>query len=116
VLEAGGVVRRWTVACYADGSVFADGDAGAVAFTEVPRFPEPAGTGDEGSLRAPLPGTVVALRVAAGDKVEAGQELLVLEAMKMQHAVRADRAGQIESLPVRAGDTVDVGATLVVIR
>ena len=116
-LEAGGIARRWSVVCYpGDERVFADGDGGAVTFTEVARFPEPAGTGGEGSLRAPLPGTVVALRVVIGGKVEAGQELLVIEAMKMQHVVRADQAGQVESLPVQAGDTVDVGTTLVVIR
>lgn len=77
--------------------------------------PEPADSADEGSLRAPLPGTVVALNVAVGDQVEPGQELLVIEAMKMQHVVRADRAGRVESLPVQAGATVDVGAVLAVL-
>jgi propionyl-CoA carboxylase alpha chain len=85
-----------------------------VAFTEVPRFPDPAQARDEGSLCAPLPGTVVSLLVAVGDEVEAGQELLIIEAMKMRHVVRADRAGRVESLPVPAGGTVDVGAVLVV--
>jgi acyl-CoA carboxylase subunit alpha len=117
VLEAGGVVRRFDVARYPDDDrVFVDGDAGSVVFTEVPRFPEPAEAGTEGSLRAPLPGTVVAVRVAVGDVVEPGQELLVIEAMKMQHVVCADRAGRVESLGVEAGRTVDVGATLVVIQ
>ena len=117
LLEAGGIVRRWHVARYpGDDRLFVDGDAGSVVFTEVPRFGEPAEAGTEGSLRAPLPGMVVALRVAVGDAVEAGQELLVIEAMKMQHVVRADRAGRVESLPVEAGGTVDVGATLVVIK
>jgi len=117
VLEAGGVLRRWHVARYpGDDRVFVDGDAGSVVFTEVPRFAEPAEPGVEGSLRAPLPGTVTALRVGVGDVVEPGQEVLVIEAMKMQHVVRADRAGRVESLPVEAGGTVDVGATLVVIQ
>jgi acyl-CoA carboxylase subunit alpha len=115
VLEADGLIRRWRVARYpGDDRVYVDGDAGSVAFTEVPRFPEPAQTRDEGSLCAPWPGTVAALHVAVGDEVTAGQELLVIEAMKMQHVVRADRAGRVESLPVPAGSTVDVGAVLVV--
>ena len=115
VMEVDGLTRRWHVARYGgDDRLYVDGDTGSVVFTEVPRFPEPAQTRDEGSLCAPWPGTVVALLVAVGDEVDAGQELLVIEAMKMQHVVRADRAGRVESLPVPAGSTVDVGAVLVV--
>jgi propionyl-CoA carboxylase alpha chain len=115
VLEAGGLLRRWRVARYTgDGRLFVDGDTGSATFTEVPRFPEPEQAGAQGSLSAPLPGTVVALFVAVGDEVKAGQELLVIEAMKIQHVVRADRAGRVESLPAPAGSTVDVGAVLVV--
>jgi propionyl-CoA carboxylase alpha chain len=117
VLEAGGLTRRWHVARYdGDDRLFVDCHTGSVTFTEVPRFPEPTKAGDvEGSLRAPMPGTVVELRVAVGDEVKAGQELLVIEAMKIQHVVRADRAGQVESLPVPVGHTVDVDETLAVI-
>src|SRR5215472_6304560 len=106
VLEADGLVRSWRVSRYpGDDRLFVDGDAGSVTFTEVPRFPEAAASRDEGSLLAPWPGTVVAVRVAVGDEVHPGQELLVIEAMKMQHVVRADRAGLVESLPVAAGRT-----------
>jgi propionyl-CoA carboxylase alpha chain len=115
VMAADDLIRRWRVARYpGDDRLFVDGDAGSVTFAEVPRFPEPEHAGDEGSLCAPLPGTVVALFAAVGDEVKAGQELLVIEAMKIQHVVRADRAGRIESLPAPAGRTVDVGAVLVV--
>src|SRR3954468_6348055 len=57
-------------------------------------------------LRAPMQGTVVALSVAAGATVLAGQEVLVLEAMKMQHAVAARVSGIVRALAVEAGDTV----------
>ena len=114
VLEADGLMRRWHLTRYpGDGRLFADGDTGSVTFTEVPRFPEPAETAGEGSMRAPLPGTVVAVHVAVGDEVSTAQDLLVLEAMKMQHVIRADRPGRVEALPVRVGGTVDVGAVLV---
>jgi propionyl-CoA carboxylase alpha chain len=119
VMEVDGVVRRWRVARYpgADGGCRheVDGDAGAVTFFEAERFPPPSVADDPGSLRAPLPGTVVAVSVAVGDEVGAGQELLVIEAMKMRHTVRADRAGRVTALPVRAGSTVEVGAVLAVL-
>jgi propionyl-CoA carboxylase alpha chain len=119
VMEADGMVRRWLVARYpgpgAATRLEVDGDAGAVTFTEADRFPEPGYAADSGSLRAPLPGTVVAVRVAVGDQVRAAQELLVIEAMKMQHVVRADRSGRVAALPVKAGAAVEVGAVLAVL-
>ena len=119
VMEVDGMVRRWRVARYPGpggaSRLEVDGDAGAVTFTEAGRFPEPGHAADSGSLRAPLPGTVVAVRVAVGDQVSAGQELLVIEAMKMQHVVRADRAGRVAALPVTAGAVVEVGAVLAVL-
>jgi propionyl-CoA carboxylase alpha chain len=119
VMDTGGLIRRWRVARYPgpDGGrlLDVDGDAGHVTFVEAERFPEPGDATDEGSLRAPLPGTVVALRVAVGDEVSTAQELLVIEAMKVQHIVRADRAGRVAALPVHVGSTVEVGAVLAVL-
>lgn len=116
LLEDAGVVRRFRVARYpGDVRRYVDGEAGGVVFTEAERFPAPRPAADPGSLLAPLPGTVVAVHVTEGDKVEAGQELLVIEAMKMRHTVRADRAGQVTSVAVTPGGTVEVGTVLAVL-
>jgi 3-methylcrotonyl-CoA carboxylase alpha subunit len=61
-----------------------------------------------------MPGKLLAVRVAAGDRVARGQVLAVLEAMKMEHSVLAPRAGTIGEVRYRAGDQVDEGAELLV--
>ncbi len=63
-------------------------------------------------LAAPMQGTVVRVLVADGDQVDAGQELVVVEAMKMQNPLRAPHPGQVADVRVRAGDTVAQGAVL----
>jgi biotin carboxyl carrier protein len=62
---------------------------------------------------APIPGKVVAVNVAPGDAVEAGQSLVVLEAMKMENELVADQSGTVASVHVEAGRTVDTGTVLV---
>ncbi|MCV0404006.1 MAG: biotin/lipoyl-binding protein [Chloroflexi bacterium] len=64
------------------------------------------------SVKATLPGLVVAVAVGVGDEVEAGDSLLTIEAMKMQNEVRAPRAGRVIELTVEAGRTVATGADL----
>jgi biotin carboxyl carrier protein len=66
-------------------------------------------------IRAIIPGRIVAVAVATGDTVEAGQTLLAVEAMKMQNELRAPRAGTVTRLPAGAGTTVEVGDVLVVL-
>lgn len=66
-----------------------------------------------GSLLAPMPGQVLAVHVAAGDRVEAGTVLLVLEAMKMEHGIRAPHAGTVRAVHFAVGARVDDGAVLV---
>ncbi len=66
-------------------------------------------------IRAIIPGRVVAVVVAPGDTVEAGEPLLVVEAMKMQNELRAPRAGSVVRVAVGVGATVDVGDVLVVL-
>jgi propionyl-CoA carboxylase alpha chain len=62
-----------------------------------------------------MPGTVVRVAVAEGAPVAAGEVVVVLEAMKMEHAVRAPSAGVVTSLPVAAGETVRAGQVLAVV-
>jgi biotin carboxyl carrier protein len=61
---------------------------------------------------APMPGKVVRLLVKAGDKVEAGQGLLVVEAMKMQNEVRSPKTGTVERLLAKVGEPVNAGEVL----
>jgi len=67
----------------------------------------------EGSLRAPMPGKVISVEVKADDTVEEGQTLMVIEAMKMEHAIVAPANGSVEEVCYAVGDTVDERATLV---
>jgi len=95
--------------------VFVDGPGGSTSFREAPRFPVPGSQAGEGSLLAPMPGTVVRVAVAEGDTVTAGQTVLVLEAMKMEHVVAAPADGVVSELHAAAGETVDTGSVLAVV-
>ena len=68
---------------------------------------------DPGALEAPMPGRVAAVRVVAGQRVAKGEELLVVEAMKMENALRAPRDGVVRAVHVAAGDLVAPGRALV---
>jgi len=63
-------------------------------------------------VKSVMPGVVKELRVTAGQRVEAGQALLILEAMKMENEIRAPLAGTVEALHVKAGQTIEKGARL----
>ena len=67
-------------------------------------------------IRAIIPGRIAAVHVVAGDVVEAGQSLLVVEAMKMQNELRTSRPGTVERVAVGEGETIDNGDLLVVLR
>jgi biotin carboxyl carrier protein len=81
-----------------------------------PRFRRPAGAdaAHEGpqELRAPMPGRIVKVLVAEGEKVTAGQGLLVIEAMKMQNELRAPRAARVERIFIAEGAGVETGSKL----
>jgi biotin carboxyl carrier protein len=74
------------------------------------------GHGGPTELRAIIPGRVVSVAVAPGDSVEMGDDLLVIEAMKMQNELRAPQTGVVERVAVGAGQTVELGDLLVVVR
>jgi 3-methylcrotonyl-CoA carboxylase alpha subunit len=69
-----------------------------------------------GALEAPMPGKVIAVRVAPGQAVGRGDELVVVEAMKMENALRAPRAGTVKSVAAKVGDMVAPGVPLVEIE
>ena len=89
---------------------------GDVELAILPRFTPPGGDEVSGGLVAPMPGKVIELRIAVGDRVSAGQTLVLLEAMKMEHPMRAPTDGVVAELPVAVGDQVENGALLLVIE
>jgi propionyl-CoA carboxylase alpha chain len=102
----------------ADGTatVHVDSPLGATSFREVPRHPAPQAHVAAGSLTASVPGRVVAVNVHEGDAVSAGQPLLVIEAMKMEHPITAPAAGVVSRIDVTVGDQARAGDVLAVVE
>jgi biotin carboxyl carrier protein len=67
----------------------------------------------EGSLVAPMPGTIIEILVKAGQRVREGQILMTMEAMKMEHKIQAPKAGEIVSINHKVGQRVDMGSILI---
>jgi propionyl-CoA carboxylase alpha chain len=111
VLEVTGVRYRFDVA-RAGGVVWVDSAFGSVALTPTPRLPEPVATREPGSLVAPMPGSVVRVEAAVGQRVGAGQPVMVLEAMKMEHQIVAPADGLVSEVRVAPGDQVQAGDVL----
>ncbi|MDT5309118.1 MAG: propionyl-CoA carboxylase alpha chain [Mycobacterium sp.] len=109
--DGNGVARGFAVARH-DQDVYVDSAYGPVHLVALPRFPEPGSAVEKGSLVAPMPGNVIRLGAAVGDAVTAGQPLIWLEAMKMEHTIAAPTAGVLAELNVDTGDQVEVGAVL----
>ncbi|MER5635650.1 biotin carboxylase N-terminal domain-containing protein [Kitasatospora sp. NPDC002227] len=114
-LRAGGLTRTFRLAVYG-ALVHVDSPLGAVALTALDRFPDRSSEAAPGALLAPMPGTVVRTAVAPGESVTAGQPLLWLEAMKMEHKVCAPADGVLTDLHVKPGQQVDLGALLAVVE
>ena len=96
--------------------VWVDGPLLSARLREVPRFTDPADAVASGSLLAPMPGTVVAVKVEPGAEVAAGDAVLVLEAMKMQHTVTAPHDGTVTDINVEPGAQVASGEVLAVVE
>jgi acetyl-CoA/propionyl-CoA carboxylase biotin carboxyl carrier protein len=113
----GGRVLRFAYAT--DGATIWLGRGGrAWALTEEEAAPARGGRagGGDGTVRSPMPGTVLAVHVAPGDTVSAGQAVAVVEAMKMEHTVTAPMAGTVAEVAARAGQQVAMDARLAVIE
>ena len=115
VIETDGLREPWSVT-RADGRILVQGSAGAVELVEVDRFPDLGAADVAGAQVAPMPGRVLSVHVAQGDTVDAGQTLVIMEAMKMEHTVVAPAAGVVTELRCAEGDQVDNGQVLVVVE
>ncbi|MFE4665320.1 acetyl/propionyl/methylcrotonyl-CoA carboxylase subunit alpha [Streptomyces sp. NPDC056716] len=113
VLEAAGVRRTFEITRYADRTY-----VNHTPLTPVPRFPDPTTQHAPGSLLAPMPGTVIRIAegLSEGTQVKAGEPLLWLEAMKMEHRITAPVAGTLTALHVTTGQQVQVDTLLAVVR
>ena len=74
---------------------------------------QPAGGGGKGALKAPMPGVILEINVKAGDKVTRGQQIAILDAMKMHNVIGAPRDGVIAEICVAAGQSVGHGDVIV---
>ena len=109
--------RRFRSTVTADGDRWlVHGPQGDVELRELPRFPVAGLETVAGGLTAPMPGKVISTHAAVGDRVESGQLLLVLEAMKMEHRVTAPEPGTVSEFRVAEGEQVGNGELLVVVE
>lgn len=113
VLEIDGVRRKFEISRYGDQL-----HVGPTTLTALPRFPDPTTQQAPGSLLAPMPGTVVRVAegLTTGAAVTAGQPLVWLEAMKMEHKISAPASGTLSALHAAPGQQVEVGTLLAVVE
>lgn len=124
-LEVDGVLRHFDVTEYGDGLggdpgdeyVYVDGPTASYRLLAHPRFTDPRTATAPGSLLAPMPGTVVRIAdgLGEGSAVTAGQPLIWLEAMKMEHRIVSPASGTLTALHAVPGSQVEVGALLAVV-
>lgn len=115
VIEVDGIRHAVDVAI--DGEVVRTRSAaGAVVFTQLPRFVEHELDGAGGGPVCPLPGTVIAVHVEVGQTVGEGHVLMVVEAMKMEHKITATAAATVGDIRFAVGDRVDQGDLLVALE
>jgi len=100
----------------AGSEIFINMPFGDVNASVLPRFIEPGNDIPEGGLIAPMPGKVIDVKVKKGSKVKAGDTLVIIEAMKMEHSIKATESGKIAKVMIQLNDQVDNGATLLVLE
>jgi propionyl-CoA carboxylase alpha chain len=114
-LVVDGVRRRFDVRSYQH-SVHVDSALGSAVFRMVDRFPDKDAQRPSGSLVAPMPGTVVKVLAAPGDRVAKGDPVVVIEAMKMEHTIGAAGDGTVAEVLVEVGRQVDIDQVIAVIK
>ena len=107
-----GVTARCRVTRYGD-EAFVDDGLVSTAWRILPRFADHSVDAAAHGAVTPVPGTITAVLVAAGDEVAAGQALVILEAMKMEHRITADTDGVVAQVLVEVGQSVDAHALVV---
>ncbi|MDE3096253.1 MAG: ATP-grasp domain-containing protein [Chloroflexota bacterium] len=113
-LEIDGVQRTLTVT--SDGlRHWVQGACGEVYLAEIPRFPEPEQERVTGGYVAPMPGKVVVVNVEPGQPVSSGQVLVIVEAMKMEHAITCTEDSTVKAVRVAVGAQVEAGQVLLVV-
>ena len=113
-LEVDGVQRTLSVVSQG-ANHWVQGPAGEVLLVEVPRFPEREREQVAGGYLAPMPGRIVSVNVKAGQQVTAGEVLVIVEAMKMEHIITCAEDGIVKEVRVAAEEQVEAGHVLLVI-
>lgn len=109
-VEGAAVLSRNTLWVHLDGETF------TVDVSDASTSPRRGKSGDgesSGTVRAPMPGKIIKIPVAAGDSVTAGQVLLVMEAMKMEYTLKAPAQGTVQTILVASGEQVALGQQLI---
>lgn len=118
LIDVGGISRRVLIASRGDDVyIHLDGNAYHLRYEHpLERLAHQGHGAAEDSVRAPMPGSVVALHVAAGDSVVRGQAILVMESMKMETTIAAPRDGIVQSVFFAQGQTFDRDALLLALE
>ena len=122
VIEIDGVRRRFAIAVESIGSAgsmqrhWIHGLGQTLSWIEAPRFPDERGAETAGGCLAPMTGKIIEVPVQVGDTVSAGDSLVVLEAMKMEHRLNAHADGRVTAVRVEVGQMVDPDEVLVVVE
>ncbi len=116
VVWSNGAVQRRARVCVSDECIWVSDLCASVRLQRQPRFPLPGSTADSGGHTAPMTGRVVAVRVDEGARVSAGDPLVILDAMKMEHTIAAAHDGVVASIRCAVGEQVESGRVLVVLE